>query len=156
MVTHPLKGVSAMPTTINLTAAGSSTTIDGAVFLDSANIGSGTGNYNTFLAVSPTPSQSGNEQGFNSDQTPPIDPSNQDIDQAKTHTVRLSSVPVTIVNGVEYYEFRVDLNESNSNPNGQISLDAFRIYSSSSGTIESTATLFGQNLVYDMDGSLLG
>ena len=105
-----------MATIINLTAAGSSTTIDDAIFVDSANIGSGTGNYNTFLALSPTPSQSGNEQGFNSDDTPPIDPSNQDIDQSKTHTVLLSTVPVTIVDGVEhvdYYEFRVDLNESN-------------------------------------------
>jgi len=44
-----------MATIINLTAAGSSTTIDDAIFVDSANIGSGTGNYNTFLAVSPTP-----------------------------------------------------------------------------------------------------
>jgi len=141
-----------MATIINLTAPGSSTTIDDAIFMDSANIGSGTGNYNTFLAVSPTPSQSGNEQGFNSDDTPPINSTNQDIDQAKTHTVLLSTVPVTIVDGVAYYEFRVDLNESNSNPTGQISLDAFKIYSSTSGTIESTTTLFTQNLVYDMDG----
>ena len=44
-----------MATIINLTAPGSSTTIDDAIFVDSANIGSGTGNYNTFLAVSPTP-----------------------------------------------------------------------------------------------------
>ena len=68
-----------MATIINLTAPGSSTTIDDAIFVDSANIGSGTGNYNTFLALSPTPSQSGNEQGFNSNDTPPIDPSNQDV-----------------------------------------------------------------------------
>ncbi|WP_025031918.1 DUF7507 domain-containing protein [Bradyrhizobium sp. DOA9] len=141
-----------MATEIDLTTAGSQTTIDGAIFLDSANIGSGTGNYNTFLALSPTPSQSGNEQGFNSDDTPPINSTNEDIDQAKTHTVLLSNVPIIVVNGVEYYEFRVDLNEANSNPNGQISLDQFKIYSSSSGTIESTTTLFTQNLVYNMDG----
>ncbi|WP_210315727.1 SdrD B-like domain-containing protein, partial [Bradyrhizobium sp. cir1] len=145
-----------MATEIDLTAAGSQTTIDGAIFLDSANIGSGTGNYNTFLALSPTPSQSGNEQGFNSDDTPPINSTNQDIDQSKTHTVLLSSVPIIVVNGIEYYEFRVDLNEANSNPNGQISLDQFKIYSSTSGTIESTTTLFTQNLVYSMDGSPTG
>ena len=39
-----------MATIINLTAAGSSTTIDDAISWDLANIGSGTGNYNTFLA----------------------------------------------------------------------------------------------------------
>ncbi|MBR1279238.1 SdrD B-like domain-containing protein [Bradyrhizobium sp. AUGA SZCCT0283] len=145
-----------MATIIDLKAAGSSTTIDGAIFQDSANVGSGTGNYNTFLAISPTPSQSGNEQGFNSDDTTPIDPSNQDIGASKTHTVLLSTVPITIVNGVQYYEFRVDLNEANSNPDGQISLDQFKIYSSTSGTIESTTTLFTQNLVYSMDGGPAG
>jgi len=60
-------------------------------------------------------------------------------------------VPVAIVNGVQYYEFRVDLNESNSNPDGQISLDQFKIYTSANGGIEDTATLFSQgNLVYNM------
>ena len=128
----------------NLTTAGSQTTIGGAVFLDSANIGSGTGNYNTFLAVG---DNDGNELGFNSGDTPPLDASNNNIDQAKTHTVLLSTVPVTIVNGVEYYEFRVDLNENNSNPSGQISLDAFKIYTSSDGTIDTQAELAAQDLV---------
>ncbi|MDP2356982.1 MAG: SdrD B-like domain-containing protein, partial [Beijerinckiaceae bacterium] len=142
-----------MATLIDLRTAGSSQTIDGAIFLDSANVGSGTGNYNTFLALSPTPSQSGNEQGFNSDDTSPIDPSNEDISASKTHTVLLSTVPIKIVDGVEYYEFRVDLNEANSGIAAQISLDQFKIYSSTSGTIESTTTLFNQNLVYDMDAN---
>ena len=79
-------------TIIDLTEAESSVTIDGAIFQDSANIGSGTGNYNTFLALSPTPSQSGNEQGFNSDDTAPKNPANPDIDLSKTHTVLLSTV----------------------------------------------------------------
>ena len=144
-----------MATIINLTAAGSSTTIDDAIFVDSANIGSGTGNYNTFLAdQAPRPRNPGNEQGFNSDDTPPIDPTNQDIDQSKTHTVLLSTVPVTIVDGVAYYEFRVDFNESNSNPNGQISLDAVQdLLRRQTATSKSTTTLFSPgNLVYDMDG----
>ncbi|CAN7345707.1 beta strand repeat-containing protein [Rhizobium sp. LjRoot254] len=133
---------------INLTAAGASTTINGAIFVDSANVGSGTGNYNTILAIS---DNDGNETGFNSDDTQPLDPSNEDIDQSKTHTVLLSTVPVTIVNGVEYYEFRVDLNESNSNPGGQISLDTFKIYSSTDGTIQKLAVLEAQTVAYDMD-----
>ncbi|KFC75903.1 Mo-co oxidoreductase dimerization domain protein [Bosea sp. LC85] len=135
-------------TEIDLRTAGSSTTVNGAVFFDSANIGAGTGNYNTILAIS---DNDGNERGFNSDDTPPLDASNNNIDQAKTHTVLLSTVPITIVNGVAYYEFRVDLNESNSNPNGQISLDAFKIFTSSNGGIETLAALNGQTLVYDMD-----
>jgi hypothetical protein len=57
-----------MATLINLTTAGASTTIDGAIFTDSANIGSGTGNYNTFLAIK---DNDGNEVGFNTDDAPP-------------------------------------------------------------------------------------
>jgi hypothetical protein len=39
-------------TQIDLTADGASIPIGGAIFVDSQNIGSGTGNYNTFLAIS--------------------------------------------------------------------------------------------------------
>jgi uncharacterized repeat protein (TIGR01451 family) len=133
---------------IDLRAAGSSVTINDAIFLDSANVGSGTGTYNTFLAIG---DNDGNEEGFNSDDTPPLDSSNKDIDHAKTHSILLSEIPIKVVDGVEYYEFRVDLNENNSNPDGQISLDTFKIYTSSSSTIESLSTLTTQNLVYDMD-----
>jgi hypothetical protein len=54
---------------------------------------------------------------------------------------------------VEYYEFRVDLNEANSNPQGQISLDQFKIFSSTNGAIQDTTTLFTQNKIYDMDAN---
>jgi hypothetical protein len=112
-----------MATIINFTAAGSSTTIDDAILMGAADIGAGT---YAFLDLSRLPTKSGNERSFNSDDTPPIDPSSQDIDHSKVHTDLLSTVPGTIVGDVEYYKFRVDHNESNSNPNGQISLDAFK------------------------------
>jgi hypothetical protein len=132
----------------DITPSGSSVTIGGVTFTDAVNTGSGTGNYNTFLAIS---NNSGVESGFNSDDTPPIDASNHDIDQAKTHTVKLSDLVIVTVNGQQYYEFRVDLNEANSDPNAQISLDQFKLYSSTNGGINDTTTLFGQNLIYDMD-----
>jgi uncharacterized repeat protein (TIGR01451 family) len=133
---------------LDITPAGSSTTIGGVIFTDAVNTGSGTGNYNTFLAIS---DNDGVEEGFNSDDTPPIDASNKDIDQAKTHTVKLSSLVVVTIGGVQYYEFRVDLNEANSDPNAQISLDQFKLYTSTNGGIVDTTTLFSQNLIYDMD-----
>ena len=135
---------------VDITNAGDSTTIDGVIFTDAVNVGSGTGNYNTFLAIS---NNSGVESGFNSDDKPPIDNTNKDIDQAKTHTVLLSSLVQVTINGVQYYQVRIDLNEANSDPNAQISLDQFKIYSSSNGGIESTTTLFTQNLIYDMDAT---
>ncbi len=134
---------------LDITPSGSSTNIGGVIFTDAVNTGSGTGNYNTFLAIS---DNDGVEEGFNSDDTPPIDASNKDIDQAKTHTVKLSDLVIVTVNGVQYYEFRVDLNEANSDPNAQISLDQFKLYTSANGGINDTTTLFSQNLIYDMDG----
>jgi uncharacterized repeat protein (TIGR01451 family) len=134
---------------IDITTAGSSTTIGGVIFTDAVNVGSGTGNYNTFLAIS---NNSGVETGFNSDDTPPIDGTNHDIDQAKTHTVLLSDLVIVTVNGQQYYQVRVDLNEANSDPNAQISLDQFKVYTSTDGGIVSTTDLFANaTLKYDMD-----
>ena len=132
----------------DITPSGSFVNIGGVIFTDAVNTGSGTGNYNTFLAIS---DNDGIEEGFNSDDTPPIDDSNENIDHAKTHTVKLSDLVIVTVDGVQYYEFRVDLNESNSDPNAQISLDQFKLYSSANGGITDTTTLFSQNLIYDMD-----
>jgi uncharacterized repeat protein (TIGR01451 family) len=128
---------------IDLTASGSSTTIDGAIFADSASIGAGTGNYNTFLSIQNSPS----EFGFNADAT---SVSNPDI-KSSTHTVLLSTVPITIVNGIAYYEFRVDLNESNNSPEDRISLDAFKIYTSTNGAITDKAVLDALTPTYNMD-----
>lgn len=93
---------------IDLRAAGATATINGAIFADADNVGSGTGNYETFLAVK---DNDGNLRGFNSDDAPPIDASNDNLDHAKSETVLLANIPITIVNGVAYYEFRTDLNE---------------------------------------------
>ena len=107
---------------VDITNAGDFTTIGGVTFTDAVRVGSGTGGYNTFLAFS---NNGGVESGFNSDDTPPIDATNHDIDQSKTHTVLLSNLVITTIAGVQYYEVRVDLNEANSDPNALISLDQF-------------------------------
>ena len=135
---------------LDITDAGDFGTIGGVIYTDAVNVGSGTGNYNTFLAIS---DNDGDESGFNSDDTPPIDTTNKDIDQAKTHTVLLSDLVIVTVDGVQYYEFRVDLNESNNDPSAQISLDAFQLYSSTDGEIVSTTDLFNENQIYDLDAA---
>ena len=142
---------------VDLTTANSSAVINGAVFLDAANIGAGTGNYNTFLAIQDDNDPGSVEEGFNTDDKNPLHPSNDEIDQSKTETILLGSIPITYYDadgdGIEeaYYEFRVDLNESNSSPDTQISLDSFQLYASQDGTIEDLAVLQGQTKIYDMD-----
>uniref|UniRef100_UPI003A9A49B5 DUF7507 domain-containing protein n=1 Tax=Stappia sp. TaxID=1870903 RepID=UPI003A9A49B5 len=137
-------------TDISIEAPGSSADIDGVIFQDSANIGSGTGNYNTFLALK---GNDGVVRGFNTDDSGGNDPSNPEVDLSKTETLLLGSIPIILVDGVEYYEFRLDLNESNSNPDAQISLNQFTLYSSASSTIEDRTTLESSNLVWDMDAA---
>ena len=126
---------------VDITHAGDSTTIGGAIFTDAVKVGSGTGGYNTFLAIQDNNDAGASEAGFNSDDTPPLDTTNVEMDQAKTHTVLLSSLVVktVVVNGVpqQFYEFRVDLNEANSGIESNLSLDQFKLYSSSNPDIES-------------------
>lgn len=145
-------------TETDLRAAGSSTTIGGVIFRDSANIGSGTGGYNTFLALQDNNDAGSSEAAFNSDDTSPIEPSNPELDLAKSQTVLLANIPVTIVGGVQYYEFRIDLNEANSDPNGQISLDKFIIKTAPATTTILTKTDFDTltTLRYDMDAAATG
>jgi len=137
---------------LNITGNLAQGTINGAIYADADSLGSGTGSYNTFLAIQDNNDPNAYEQGFNSDDSGSLDPTNTEMDAAKSHTVKLGDLVVTSVNGVLYYEFRVDLNESNSDPTiAQISLDTFKIYTSTDATIESSTTLFTQNLAYDMD-----
>lgn len=137
----------------DITDPGDSTTVDGVIFEDAANIGSGTGNYDTFLALN---DNDGTIAGFNSDDSGSIDPSNSNMDASKSEAILLGSLTTVWIDGVEYYEIRLDLNENNKEgeaAKSQISMEAFKIYTSTDGTIEDLATLETQNLIYDLDGT---
>ncbi|MFL6738138.1 MAG: hypothetical protein ACJ8FJ_02995, partial [Sphingomicrobium sp.] len=126
----------------NITAANSFALINGAFFSDAANVGAGTGNYNTFLALqddseddATTGTDSdGVETGFNAGQSDggaqanPEDDSNDEMDASKSEAILLGAIPIKIVNGIAYYEFRVDLNEANSGADTLISLDQFQLF----------------------------
>src|SRR5688572_27494311 len=72
----------------DLTDAGSFAIIGDAIFTDAANVGSGTGNYNTFLALRDQTGgevpQDDYEIGFNSDDENPLNATNDEIDVQKT------------------------------------------------------------------------
>jgi len=131
----------------DITPSGSFVTIGGVTFTDSANVGSGTGGYNTFLAIQDDNDAGDAEEGFNSE-TEGAD--NHEL-KSFTHVVLLSDLVITTINGVQYYEFRMDLNEANSDPDAQLSLDQFKLFTSTDGTIVDRADLFGENLIYNMD-----
>ena len=106
---------------IDLTSPGSTTTINGVIINRGAPIGSGTGNYSPFLGIR---DNDGNENGFNTDATNVLN-----TDQSKTSSLTFNQIPIRVIDGVQYLEFRLDLNETNENP--FTALNALKIYYSS-------------------------
>jgi hypothetical protein len=102
--------------------ADESVTVNGAIFQTNDEHPTGTGVYNPFLTIQDT----GWEQGYNS--------STGNFDTKRepqwNHEIRFSDLQATTINGIQYFGFSVDINEPNG-AKSQISLDALRVYTSS-------------------------
>ena len=101
------------------------TDIGGGVLLEATTTGSGTGNYDSFLRIQAT----GVEEGFNTDENGNI----LDNKASFTHDLQYSNLQAITVDNVQYIEFRLDLNESNNDVNGNITLTGLDIYVSNTG-----------------------
>jgi len=142
--------VSASATTLNLTTDGASGTINGALFVQTDPQPTGTGYIDSFVRMQ---TSSATEEGYNTDaKQVPYD----DLSGTFTHSLLLSSVPIVTVNGVTYYQFLLDINQTGSDP--LLSLDRLKIYTSSDPALTGGLnTLTGPNslnstLVYNLDG----
>jgi hypothetical protein len=113
----------AQATVVNLGSSGSGT-VNGAIFQTNNDHPTGTGVYNPFLTVQNNPW----EQGYNS--------STGNFDTKRepqwNHEIKFSDLQTTTINGIAYFGFSVDINEPNGANQSTISLDALRIYTSSS------------------------
>jgi hypothetical protein len=114
---------------IDLDSDGSGT-VGGAIFQTNADHPTGTGVYNPFLTIQ----DNGWEQGYNS--------STGNFDTKRepqwNHEIRFSDLQATTIAGVDYFGFRVDINEPNGANKAEISLDALRIYTSA--TLQSSTS----------------
>ena len=138
---------------------GDSAEINGALFFATAPAtSSGTGLIQAFVRVQDgggNDTSPGFENGYNTDFRPLSYEEN--TSPSFTTSLLLSSVPVVTIDGVQYYEFRLDINQLKSSPG--LSLDEIKLYTSnvSDGLAqgEITGTWFNDNahLVYDMDGN---
>ncbi|TPK55940.1 hypothetical protein FJ546_28485 [Mesorhizobium sp. B2-4-19] len=95
------------------------------VLLEATTEGSGTGNYGSFLRLQAT----NIEQGFNTDQNGNV----LDNKASFTHDLQYGNMQSITVDGIQYIEFRLDLNESNNAANGDITLTGLDIYISNAG-----------------------
>jgi hypothetical protein len=135
-------------------------TIGDATFTKATPVGAGTGNYDPFLTTHDSnangQTNDGVSEGFNHDGTAILD-----TDDTRTHSLKLSDIPIKVIDGVAYYEFRVDLNENNGN--GElVSLNEFKLYTSASpatlANFDNTTDELGAGFtkVYDLDALATG
>jgi hypothetical protein len=140
---------------IDLTAVGASYTgADGVVWNQIITVPTGTGYIDPFLRVQ----KNDVEEGFNTDYGSPFDPVGahqpplDDVSSIWTHDLKLSTLAVRNVGGVDYYVFRCDINEPNGGGANLLSLDEMRLYTSATGGFGTYAAMTaGSTLRYDMD-----
>jgi len=122
---------------IDLTTAGSSGEINGALYFesDAHPAGSGYGAFNAFLKINAP--NSNVEQGYNTDYRypPGHGPASVEFDQITDHHTRalaLAELPRVTINGTHYLEFLLDINEpvAMNNPKKDffLSLDELQIF----------------------------
>lgn len=141
---------SAQAATIDLTTADTSGSVNGAFFSTNNEQPTGSGVIDPFLRLQGT----GVETGLNSDE------GNADVlGDTKTgmwtHDIMLSELCTTMLSGTEYYQFLLDINQTNANP--LLSLDELQFYTSpnsiTDGEQDSLDAIMdaGGTLRYDLD-----
>ncbi|TPL60586.1 SdrD B-like domain-containing protein, partial [Mesorhizobium sp. B2-4-3] len=114
-------------------------TINGAIFSSSDVItGAGTGLLDPFVRISTTGNNT-SEQGYNTDaNTVVLDDTTKGGGQY-VHSVNIADIPIQFINGVGYYRFDLDINESNTASEQNLSLDSLQIWQASVGNLSNYA-----------------
>jgi hypothetical protein len=139
--------------TIDLTTKGASGNSGPGIFQEFAFQPTGTGVFDPFVRIH----QTGTERGYNTDGRP-VEFETKDENQW-THSLALTSLGVVTRDGVDYFMFRLDMNEranqeSSNNPEGRhLSMNDFRIYLGNAPDLLGFNDGFGANSVkvYDID-----
>jgi hypothetical protein len=122
---------------IDLTTAGATDTINGALFQQVDAASTGTGLIQSFVRIQ----ANGEEAGYNTDYR------GVEFDELTsatfTHSLSLSDVPIVELGGISYREFLLDINENNGGDNELLSLDVLEIYTASTGSLTDYAGGWG-------------
>jgi hypothetical protein len=136
--------------TLDLTTAGATGSINGALLTQVSEQPTGTGTIHSFVRVQALGNKSV-EEGYNTDARPlSYDENNS---PQFTRTLAVADTPVvTDANGTRYREFLLDVNQKASSP--LLSLDALKVFVSDnaalSGKLDATGNLAGATLKYDL------
>jgi hypothetical protein len=147
LVAAALLPSSARADIINLTAYGTSGTSQGALFYQANPQPTGTGYIDSFVRLQRT----GTESGYNTDGPLQFDTKAGLF----THSLPLNSLQPVTLNGTQYYQFLLDVNESANDANRLLSLDTVRLYLGDAPNLTGYKDQNGfgpdAKLVYDMD-----
>jgi hypothetical protein len=139
----------------NLYTTSSSCTFNGGIYDVVGPHPTGTGVIDSFLRVQ----QNGAEEGFNTGARPMLCDGRTCDDKTDpnfTRNLLTSSVPIVTINGVQYREFFLDINEPANTPPSLLTLDRLDIYVSNTANLTTHTTgvpdtLSGATQVYDME-----
>lgn len=137
---------------IDLTAPTSPVGYQGAIFAQTSQQPVGTGVFNPFVRIQMT----GTEAGYNTDARP-VEFQTKDQNQW-THSLALNSLQSVTINGSQYYQFTLDINEQGTTPGSLLSMNDFRIYLGNSASLTGWNDGFGTNSVkvFDLDAGKKG
>jgi hypothetical protein len=135
-------------------------TINGALYNTTVQQPTGSGVIDSFVRVSRANAAA--TEGYNTDGRPlQFDENNS---ATFTHSLNVNSLQSTVIGGVSYYQFLLDINQQNNPPNNLLSLNELQVFLGNApgllgATVNGNGLLsFGANatLVYDMDGADTG
>ena len=134
---------SADATTIDLTTAGTSGTLNGALFEQGGTL-SGTGRFPAFVQIA---SNADVTDAYN---TRVNDVNDNGSSNTFNHEITLATVPVQTIGLVDYYSFFLDINEEGNDSDKYLSLDNVMIFTSTVANQSSEPLPVG-TLRYNMD-----
>lgn len=137
---------SAQATILDLTSAGADDFINDAFFQQIDPSATGSGVIDPFVRIG---AKTATEQGYNTDGRPTAFDENSS--PIFTHSLLLSDVPIVNIDGIDYRQFLLDINQTGHRP--LLSLDELQIYlNGSDGDLTTTTLADLGTLIYDLDG----
>jgi hypothetical protein len=140
-----IAAASAPAATTNLTTAGSSGSVNGALFQTTSVRPTGTGVIDPFLRVQ----ANGTEQGYNTSGRPVA--FDEHTDPNYTRDLVLNELATTTISGIAYFEFLLDINEPNGGGQNLLTLDKLQFYTSPTGSQTTSNVASLGSLCYDLD-----
>jgi hypothetical protein len=153
--------VASAESVLNLTTVGSSATDQGVIYQQMNQQPTGTGVIKSFVRIE----QNSHEQGYNTDHRPVQFDEKQDA--TYTHSLQLASLTAVAMGGQSYYQFLLDINETDTTAGRMLSLNKIELFqtnddsingyaeaassTTTAGSLGDTFTSSASTMIYNLD-----